>query len=226
MPANLPKGTYVVAWRVISADSHPVHGAYVFSISTASGASKANAEATTLSDQSGSAVVGAIYWFIRFAAFVGLLFLVGLALMVTLTWRPGGATRRVGRLLWASWWVLLAAAVLAVAGVAGALLHFGPDAAVAAKRARAAHDALLESLNLHDPGRARLGDGFGGGGAGGSGGGKKQEAAAAAGGGGGGTGKATTTTEGTTTTTVPPPAASEDASSSPSEGAAAAASEE
>ena len=115
LPANLPKGTYVVAWRVISADSHPVHGAYVFSISTASGASKANAEATTLSDQSGSAVVGAIYWFIRFAAFVGLLFLVGLALMVTLTWRPGGATRRVGRLLWASWWVLLAAAVLAVA---------------------------------------------------------------------------------------------------------------
>ena len=115
LPANLPKGTYVVAWRVISADSHPVHGAYVFSIGTASGASKANAEATTLADQSGSAVVGAIYWFIRFAAFVGLLFLVGLALMVTLTWRRGGATRRVGRLLWASWWVLLAAAVLAVA---------------------------------------------------------------------------------------------------------------
>lgn len=112
-----------------------------------------------------------------------------------------------------------AAAVLAVAGVAGALLHFGPDAAVAAKRARAAHDALLESLNLHDPGRARLGSagGFGGGdggaggaGGGGAGGGKKEGAAA-----GGAAGKATV---------VPPPPA-EDAAAS-SEGASGAAAHE
>ena len=58
LPANLPRGTYVVAWRVISADSHPVHGAFVFSVGTASGASKPNAVANALANQSGSAVVG------------------------------------------------------------------------------------------------------------------------------------------------------------------------
>jgi len=126
LPANLPQGTYVVAWRVISADSHPVHGAFVFSVGTASGAAKANSEATALANQSGIAVVGAIYWLIRFAAFVGLLFLVGLAVMVTLAWRSGGMTRRVERLLWASWWLLLAATVLGIAiqGVYAAALPF------------------------------------------------------------------------------------------------------
>jgi copper transport protein len=29
---RLPRGTYTVTWRVISADSHPVHGAFVFSV--------------------------------------------------------------------------------------------------------------------------------------------------------------------------------------------------
>ncbi|HZM55934.1 MAG TPA: copper resistance protein CopC [Acidimicrobiales bacterium] len=115
LPAHLPRGTYVVAWRVISADSHPVHGAFVFSVSSASGAGKANSLATALGNQSGSATVGAFYWLIRFAAFAGLLFLVGLASMVTLVWRPGGATRRVGRVLWISWWVLLASTLLGIA---------------------------------------------------------------------------------------------------------------
>jgi copper transport protein len=32
VPDDLGNGTYVVAWRVISADSHPIHGAFAFSI--------------------------------------------------------------------------------------------------------------------------------------------------------------------------------------------------
>jgi copper transport protein len=115
LPAHLPRGTYVVAWRVISADSHPVHGAFVFSVGTASGAARASAEATALADQSGSTTVGVLYWLIRFAAFAGLLFLVGLAVAVMLAWRPGGDGRRVGRVLWASWWVLAVATVLGIA---------------------------------------------------------------------------------------------------------------
>ena len=31
---DLPNGTYTIAWRVISADSHPVHGGLVFSVGT------------------------------------------------------------------------------------------------------------------------------------------------------------------------------------------------
>jgi len=115
LPPHLPDGTYVVAWRVISADSHPVHGAFVFSVGSAAGASKANALATSISHESGSTAVGVLYWFIRFAAFVGLLFLVGLATTVILVWREGGASRRVGTLLWLSWGTLLASTLLGIA---------------------------------------------------------------------------------------------------------------
>lgn len=127
LPAHLPRGTYVVAWRVISADSHPVHGAFVFSVGSNKGAGKAAAEANLLANQSGNAVVGALYWLIRFAAFVGLLFMVGLAVMVPFAWREGGTTRRIGRVLWASWWLLLAATVLGIAiqGVYAAALPLG-----------------------------------------------------------------------------------------------------
>lgn len=36
VPESLPEGSYVVAWRVASADAHPVSGAYTFSIGTPS----------------------------------------------------------------------------------------------------------------------------------------------------------------------------------------------
>ena len=32
LPAGLPDDTYTVAWRVLSADSHPIRGAFVFSV--------------------------------------------------------------------------------------------------------------------------------------------------------------------------------------------------
>jgi copper transport protein len=127
LPGDLPRGTYVVAWRVISADSHPVHGAFVFSVGTASGASRASAEAASLANQAGSPAVGAIYWTVRFAAFVGLLLLAGLPVMVGLAWRTGGATRRVRRILWGSWAVLFVATLLGIAvqGVYAAALPIG-----------------------------------------------------------------------------------------------------
>ena len=115
LPSHLSRGTYVVAWRVISADSHPVHGAFVFSVGSTTGAAKANALANILSNESGSTAVGVIYWFIRFAAFVGLEFLVGIAFMVAVVWRIGAGSGRVGRMLWASWIILLASTVLGIA---------------------------------------------------------------------------------------------------------------
>ena len=38
MPADLPEGAYVVTWRVVSADGHPVSGASSFGVGTAAGA--------------------------------------------------------------------------------------------------------------------------------------------------------------------------------------------
>jgi copper transport protein len=109
LPQHLADGTYVVAWRVISADSHPVHGAFTFSVGTAKGAARADALATTLADQSGSAVVGGLYWLVRTSAFVGLLGLVGTAALVALVWSSGGRSRRVARILWWSWGILVVA---------------------------------------------------------------------------------------------------------------------
>jgi copper transport protein len=124
LPAHLPDGTYVVAWRVISADSHPVHGAFIFSVGTASGAGKANGLASDINSQSGSTAVGVVYGLIRFATFAGLLVLLGVAAMVWLVWPAGGAVRRIGRLLWASWGTLLFCTVagIAVQGVYAASL--------------------------------------------------------------------------------------------------------
>jgi copper transport protein len=114
LPSRLPDGTYVVAWRVISADSHPVHGAFVFSVGSASGAGKAHALATSLANARGDPVVGVIFWFVRFLAFTSLVVLVGLAAMVSLLWPAGARTRRIRRMLWGSWGALL---ICSVAGV-------------------------------------------------------------------------------------------------------------
>ncbi len=115
LPGSLPRGTYVVSWRVISADSHPVHGAFVFSVGAATGVGKASSEVARLNKSSGSKVVGALFWFIRFGAFVGLLLLVGTAAMVALVWPAGRGSKRVRRLLWTSWWVLFFATALGIA---------------------------------------------------------------------------------------------------------------
>ena len=38
LPADLPPGSYVVTWRVISADSHPVGSSFTFTVGAASAA--------------------------------------------------------------------------------------------------------------------------------------------------------------------------------------------
>lgn len=127
LPTDLGRGSYVVAWRVISDDGHPVHGAYVFSVGSDRGAVRASVVAGALATESGSPGVGAVAGLLRWAAFAGLLTLVGLTVLVTLAWPEGGATPRVGRILWASWAVLLVATVagVAVEGAYAALLPLG-----------------------------------------------------------------------------------------------------
>jgi copper transport protein len=112
---HLPDGTYIVAWRVISADSHPVHGAFIFSVGSTAGAAKARALANTLAAESASSAVGILFWFVRVAELGGLILLVGLALVIEIAWYPGGATRRLRRLLAVSWAVTLLASILGIA---------------------------------------------------------------------------------------------------------------
>jgi copper transport protein len=114
LPPHLPDGAYVVAWRVISADSHPVHGAFIFSVGTSRGLTKASVLATALANASGSTVVGALFWLIRFAAFAGLLALVGLVAIVLCVTPGSGRNRRIRRSAWVAWAVLTIATLLGI----------------------------------------------------------------------------------------------------------------
>jgi len=171
LPTGLGPGSYVVAWRVISDDGHPVHGAYVFSVGSDRGAVRASVVAGALATESGSPGVGAVAGLLRWAAFAGLLTFVGLAVLVTLAWPAGGSAPRVGRILWVSWAVLLVATVvgIAVEGAFAALLPLGdalrPALAVEVLRTRSGQaDAaravlLVAALPVLVGVRGRLGDG-------------------------------------------------------------------
>lgn len=102
-------GTYTVAWRVVSADSHPVQGAFTFSVGKAS-ASAANP--ATLNPH-GSTTVGVLYGLARTIAYAAFAVLVGAAAFL-LAWWPAGAGSRVVRILLASAWSGL---LIATAGV-------------------------------------------------------------------------------------------------------------
>jgi copper transport protein len=124
LPAGLAHGTYVVAWRVISADSHPVHGAFVFSIGSAAGASKASSIVSRLAKASGSKVVGSVFWVVRTSAFAGLLYMIGTWTVCFVVWREGMRTTRIRRIVWVSWAVLVVSsfAGIAIQGVYAASL--------------------------------------------------------------------------------------------------------
>ena len=59
--SGLGRGTYTVAWHVISADSHPVSGAFTFSV----GASSATSVSQDTLNAAGSTVVGLLYGLAR-----------------------------------------------------------------------------------------------------------------------------------------------------------------
>jgi copper transport protein len=115
---GLPRGTYSVAWRVVSADSHPVSGAFVFHVGKP-GAGATGVASQVLDEQGGSATVDRSFDVVRFLNFAFILLCVGGAVALALVVRHEGA--RVRRPLWA---LLAAAAVLlAVASLIGIALE-------------------------------------------------------------------------------------------------------
>src|SRR6202453_3560152 len=63
LPEELPPGTQVVSYRVISEDGHPVAGSMVFSIGAATGAATAQATASS---------VAGLIWLARIGLYLGL----------------------------------------------------------------------------------------------------------------------------------------------------------
>ena len=126
--ASLPKlgaGTYVVTWRVISADTHPVSGAFTFTV----GVQQANVSKLAtklLSSSNGSKPVGVLYGVERFLLFASLIAFLGGSAFVALVWRAGRRSARAQRILWTSWWVAVAVttAGFAIEGIYAAAYPF------------------------------------------------------------------------------------------------------
>ncbi|MER6627972.1 copper resistance protein CopC [Streptomyces sp. NPDC000987] len=102
LPAGLSEGTYVVAWRVVSADSHPVSGAFTFSVGRPS-ATTAPVDTGPVEDP----VTGSLFTVARYLAYLAAALLIGTVAFVALCRPPErGALRRP---LAAGWWTLLGA---------------------------------------------------------------------------------------------------------------------
>ncbi|MFE5719579.1 copper resistance CopC/CopD family protein [Streptomyces erythrochromogenes] len=106
--SGLPNGTYTVAWQAVSADSHPISGAFTFSIGAPS-ATEVSLPTTT----AGGGPVGIAYGVARYAAYAGFTVLVGGAAFILLCWRRGAAERPLQKLVVRAW-VTLTAATLAM----------------------------------------------------------------------------------------------------------------
>jgi copper transport protein len=103
---GLPDGTYTVSYQVVSADSHPVAGAFTFSIGAPS------ATTVTVSEQTaGGGLVGSLYGLGRYASYAGFIVLTGGAAFTLACWPRGTGVRAVQRLV-VSGWVTLTAATL------------------------------------------------------------------------------------------------------------------
>ncbi len=107
LKSGLGNGTYTVAWRAISQDSHPVAGAFTFSI---------GAPSRTSVDLSGVASAGGgaastLYGVGRYFAYGGFALLVGASVFLSVCWPRGALLRPMQRMAAAGWATLVAATI-------------------------------------------------------------------------------------------------------------------
>lgn len=121
---GLPRGTYTVTYQVVSADSHPVSGAFTFSVGAPS-ATTVSASGQTV----GGGVVGGLYGFARYVSYAGFIVLIGGAAFVLACWQRGAGVRAVQRLV-VSGWVALTSATLALLLLRGSYTGSGKVADV------------------------------------------------------------------------------------------------
>ncbi|MFI6656917.1 copper resistance CopC/CopD family protein [Streptomyces sp. NPDC050523] len=107
LKSGLPDGTYTVSWQVVSADSHPVAGAFTFSIGAPSTTS-----VKVVGQEVGGGVVGWLYGFGRYMSYAGFIVMVGGAAFVLACWQRGSGVRPLQRLVVSGWLSLTAATLL------------------------------------------------------------------------------------------------------------------
>lgn len=110
LPAELGPGVYTVAWRVVSADSHPIHGALVFGVGDVEVGQLPAAGALTDTDGALSTVFAACRWL----GYAGLGLLGGGGLFLVVCWPAGWSGPRVRRTLAAAFAASLVSALALV----------------------------------------------------------------------------------------------------------------
>lgn len=114
---GLDDGSYIVSYRIVSADSHPITGAYAFVVGDGPLVAASGSVVGGTTERSVDVVFKAARW----VSFAGIVIFGGLAFLV-LCWPAGRTDPRARRLVWTGWGMALAGAVL------GLLLQ-GPYAA-------------------------------------------------------------------------------------------------
>jgi methionine-rich copper-binding protein CopC len=109
LSGDLPSGTYVVSWRVLSSDTHPVAGALAFGVGTdppLGAAAASNAVQPAAPGVSSVLVAG------RWIGYAGLALLLGGTVFLLVCWPRGRTLQRTRRLVAAGWVCSVAATIL------------------------------------------------------------------------------------------------------------------
>ena len=109
----LADGGYVVTWRTVSADAHPIRGAFTFGVGDRDTPGSEELAARLLGADTDDSVVGALYAAARVLLFASLLFAIGAATFLFGLWPAGWKLGRVRRAMY------VAGAIAGVATVAG-----------------------------------------------------------------------------------------------------------
>jgi copper transport protein len=103
------KGTYLISYRVISADSHPVTGAIVYSV----GAPSNRPSGADADDELDPAVKGPIP-VAKYLGYAGLVLLVGPVLVLALLWPHRLSRRGPARLVWTGFGLIVASTLAGI----------------------------------------------------------------------------------------------------------------
>jgi copper transport protein len=113
LPDGLPRGGYVLSWRVVSGDTHPVAGAFTFGVAAPPASAAAVGASAGGLQPAVSVAVAACRWL----GFAGLALLIGGTVFLLLCWPAGRAVPRARRIVFAGW------TMAAVAALVGVVVH-------------------------------------------------------------------------------------------------------
>jgi copper transport protein len=99
MQSGLKDGSYIVSYRIVSADSHPISGAYAFVV----GDGPLVAATGSVLGGSTDSLVSDVFTVARWISFVGIVLFGGLAFLV-LCWPRGRTDPLARKLIWYGWW--------------------------------------------------------------------------------------------------------------------------